>query len=33
MGFNEVDKVAQKCALGSHLKPKSLPNTDVGVEL
>jgi hypothetical protein len=33
MGFNEVDKVAQERALGSHLKPESLPNTEVGVEL
>jgi hypothetical protein len=33
MGFNEVDKVPQERALGSHLKPESLPNTEVGVEL
>ena len=33
MGFNEVDKVAQERALGSHLKPESLPDTEVGVEL
>jgi len=33
MGFNEVDKVTQERALGSHLKPESLPDTEVGVEL
>jgi len=33
MGFDEVDKVAQKRALSPHLKPEGLPDTEVGVEL
>jgi hypothetical protein len=33
MGVDEVDKVTQERALGSHLKPERLSDAEVGIEL